>query len=144
MQDLINITGTSRDERRAQIMALQDFFVSVAEEHGTVETPVRHFFAPGLYAREISIPAGTALVGKIHRHAHLLTVSHGTIQIVDEDGDRILQAPCTLLSTPGIKRVGRALTDVVFTTYHATTETDIEKLDALITAPDYAALEIQP
>ena len=37
-------------------------------EHEQVEMPVTHHFSKDLYARELFIPAGTLLVGKIHKH----------------------------------------------------------------------------
>ena len=32
--------------------------------------PLRHFFADGVYVREIFIPKGMLIVGKIHKHSH--------------------------------------------------------------------------
>ncbi|MGL4274890.1 MAG: hypothetical protein ACRCTO_21575, partial [Pseudomonas paracarnis] len=40
---------------------------SVMLSQEQVDCPVRHHFAPGIYAREINIPKGTVLIGAVHR-----------------------------------------------------------------------------
>jgi hypothetical protein len=92
--------------------------------------PVHHF-ADGLYAREITIPAGTILTGKVHSTEHLNIVSQGRIAVWTEDGMKIVASPCTLISRPGTKRVGFALEDTVWTTIHANPEnlTDLAALE---------------
>lgn len=106
-----------------------------------VELEPVHHFAHGLYARELAIPAGTLLTGKIHRTEHLNIISKGRIIVWTEDGMREVAAPCTLVSRPGTKRVGYALEDTVWTTIHATEERDLVKLEAELIAPSFAALE---
>jgi len=106
-----------------------------------VEIEPVHYFAHGLYAREITIKAGTLLTGKIHRTEHLNIVSKGRIIVWTEDGMREVAAPFTMVSRPGTKRVGYALEDTVWTTVHATTETDLARLEAELIAPTRAALE---
>lgn len=92
------------------------------------EVPVKHYFTDGMYAREMFIPANTVLTGAVHKTQHLCVISQGTISVLTNDGVKTLSAPCTFVSEPGIKRVGFAHTDVVWTTFHATRETDLDKL----------------
>jgi len=106
-----------------------------------VEIEPTHYFADGIYAREIVIPAGTLLTGKIHRTRHLNIVSKGKIAVVTEDGQKIIEAPCTFVAEAGTKRVGFALEDTVWTTIHASQETDLEKLETELIAPSFEALE---
>ena len=89
---------------------------------------IRHYFAPGLYAREATIEQGVTLVGAIHKTQHICVISQGTLSVTTEDGVKTLSAPCTFISPPGAKRAGFAHTDVVFTNFHPTNETDLEKL----------------
>ncbi len=100
-----------------------------------------HRFVPGLYAREITIPAGALVVGKIHRTEHINVLSKGDISVLTENGIERIQAPATIISKPGTKRVGYAHTEVVWTTFHATNETDLEKLEAELIAPSHDLLE---
>jgi hypothetical protein len=97
------------------------------------DCPVKHYFAPGMAAREMTIPAGVLITGAVHRHEHLCTISKGRIIVSTDDGMKELIAPCTLVSKAGAKRVGYAVEETVWTTYHATNETDIDKLIEEIT-----------
>ena len=92
------------------------------------ECPVRHFFAPGMFAREMTIPAGTVLTGAVHKTEHLNIISKGRIKVMTEEGMVEICAPHTMISKPGIKRAGYAIEETVWTTIHATEETDIDKL----------------
>lgn len=104
-------------------------------KHDQLELPPKHYFAPGVYAREITIPAGTALTGKIHKTAHLNILSQGDISVLTEEGMRRLQAPYAFVAPPGTKRAGYTHTDTVWTTVHGTQQTDLELLeDELIAA----------
>lgn len=105
-----------------------------------VDCPVRHYFVPGLYAREMTIPAGVVLTGAVHRHEHLCTISKGRIQVSIDDGMKEISAPCTLISKAGTKRVGYALEETVWTTYHVTNETDLDKIMIEITESTTAEL----
>lgn len=120
---------------REKIRHLQDEMLKATEHH--VECPVRHIFAPGLYAREMFIPKGTVIVGKIHKHAHVNTISKGKCSVMTEFGPREIEAPHTFVSDVGTKRVVVALEDVVWTTYHPSHETDLEKLEDEIIAKSY-------
>ena len=99
--------------------------------------PVRHYHSGGLYAREMSIPAGVAVVGGIHKHKHLAMLVKGDLSILSEDGVSRMQGPVMFESTPGIKRVAYAHTDVIFTTFHDTDETDPDKIWKMFIADSY-------
>lgn len=132
-EDAITAQIGSASPTRAQIL---DFERCLAELPNAVfELPTVHHFAPGIYARELKIPAGMALTGKCHRHAHLNLLVQGDITVwIDGDMKRI-QAPLTFVSQPGTKRVGFAHTDVVWITIHPTQETDLAKIEAEVIAP---------
>lgn len=98
-----------------------------------VDCPVRHYFAPGLYAREISIPKGTVITGAVHKVENLVVLSAGKLQLVTEDGPVEITAPHTMTCKPGAKNAAVALEDSVWTNFFATTETDIDKLVELLT-----------
>ena len=95
-----------------------------------VDCPVRHYFAPGLFAREMSIPAGTCVTGAVHRTENLVCVSMGRLQIVTEDGTREVVAGETLTCKAGMKNAVYTLEDSRWTNFFAnpTNETNIDKL----------------
>lgn len=102
----------------------------------------RHLFSPGIYAREMVLPAGTCATGKIHRHAHIIMVSAGRISLLTEHGIQVVEAPYTAVSQPGIKRVAFAHTDAVVTCIHANPDdcTDLTTLEARHIAPTFEEL----
>lgn len=107
-----------------------------------VEMPPVHTFAQGIYAREITIPKGTLLTGKIHKTEHINIVSKGDISVLTEDGIKRIKAPFIMVARPGTKRVGFAHEDTVWTTIHATNETDLEKLETELIAKTHDEVEL--
>ena len=91
--------------------------------------PVSHCFAPGAYARTMLIPAGTLIVGKIHRHEHLNIISYGDVSVATYEGPERLFGFNIFKSAPNVKRAVYANEDTMWTTIHPTNETDLEKIE---------------
>lgn len=102
--------------------------------------PIRNIFAPGIYAREMTIPAGTVLTGAVHKTEHINIVSKGRITVYTDEGMRELAAPHIMVSQPGTKRVGYAHEETVWTTIHRTDTTDLRELVEELTTSRYAEL----
>jgi hypothetical protein len=101
-----------------------------------VELPVTHRFTKGMYIREIQIPAGTMLTSMTHKTEHPFVISEGAIKVTsDNEGSVIYEAPHTGITKPNTRRALHALTDVVWTTFHVTDETDVEKICEQILEP---------
>ena len=141
--NLRNIAEMPREEIRAAIVRMQGSIVESGETTDLEYFPVRHVFAPGCYAREMTIPEGQVIFGKIHRHAHVNVISLGRVMVLSEFGLECREAPCTFTSQPGIKRVVYALESTVWTTLHVTDETDLAKIEEEIIVPDYSMIEVQ-
>lgn len=108
------------------------------------DCPLKHTFAPGMYAREIFLPAETFIVGKIHKHAHLNIVSRGRVTVVTEFGRKEIDAtaaPVTFTSDAGTKRALYVHEDSVWTTIHLTNSTDLAEIERDIIAPDFVELD---
>lgn len=115
--------------------ALNDLEVALAQLP-PVELPVTHQFTPGIYVRQIEIPAGTMLTSMTHLTEHPFVLSQGMIKVTsDNEGSVTYQAPYTGITKPGTRRALHAITDVIWTTFHATEETDVEKICEQILAP---------
>lgn len=123
----------SRLAARGKILALQDEVGKLPQ----VEIVTTHRFSKGLYAREVLIPKGTIVVGKIHKYESLNILSQGDITILTEFGAKRIRAPYAVVSPPLTKRVGYAHEDTVWTTVHATDETDLEKLEDELICPTF-------
>lgn len=109
---------------RASVLAMEQEICKLPQ----TEPVLRHYFADGLYAREATIPANTIFTGATHKTTHLCVLSKGTIAVMTDDGIKMISAPYTIVSQAGMKRVGLTMTEVVWTNFHATTETDLDKL----------------
>jgi len=100
-----------------------------------------HYFAQGLYAREITIPKGTVLTGKIHLFEHINIISKGDISVLTETGVKRIKAPATIISQPGIKRVGYAHSETVWTTIHACDVKDGDEAEKLLVVDTFEEFE---
>lgn len=108
-----------------------------------IDCPLKHYFAPGVYLREIFMQSGLVVIGKIHKTEHLNIIERGICSIFYEDGSsELLQAPITFVSKPGVQKVLYIHEDTVWKTVHVTDETDLVKLEViLIDPPPVVALE---
>lgn len=113
---------------REQICALQD---AMAPHRCQQPEPI-HMFAPGMYLRELTVPAGMLIVGKIHRHAHFLMVLSGRAEIVSEFGRMSVSAGHVSVSPAGVKRAVLAIDDTRFVTIHVNkgNSTDLSEIEA--------------
>lgn len=98
-----------------------------------VDCPIRNYFAPGIYAREISIPQGTVVVGATHKTDNIVIVSMGRLRIITEAGPIEVKAGDTFTCKAGMKNAVVALENSRWTNFFATTETDPDKLIELLT-----------
>lgn len=128
---------------RSYITGLQAQILASPDSLQADSCPVKHVFAPGMYAREMSIPKGMLLIGKIHRGSHINVVSRGSIRVLTEQGTKVINAPCSFVSEGGTKRVGVALEDTVWTTFHVTNSTDLNEIEREIIAEDFSEIELQ-
>jgi len=103
--------------------------------------PLKHSFTDGIYVREIFVPAGMVLVGKIHKHEHPNFLLSGEADMVTEDGGRVrVKGPCAMISPSGTKRALVSVTDLVWITVHhnPTNTQDLKELEEIIIADSYA------
>ena len=111
---------------REQVNALE----TEMRRYEQLDLPVKRYFSQGVYARELFIPKGTLLTGKIHKYQQLNIMSQGDLSVLTEDGVVRVQAPFTIVSPPGTKRIAYAHEDTVWTTIHGTDETDVDLIEA--------------
>lgn len=129
---------------------IQGFEAALAEQPDAVfgdneMMPLTHKFCDGMYVREIFIPAGTLLTGKIHKHEHPNFLLMGTASMITEDGGLIMMsAPQSLISPAGCKRAIYALTDLRWVTVHLNPNAhhNISDLEEEIIAKNYDSLPV--
>jgi len=126
---------------RDTLQRLQEAMENHPNRLAVTDFPVKHHFTDGLYTREALLPAGTTVVGKIHRHNHMLMLLKGKAYLASTEGLEFIQAPFVGESKAGIRRAVHALTDCIFVTTHVTSETDLTKIEEYVIAPNYKSLE---
>jgi len=102
-----------------------------------LDAPLKHHFSKGVYAREIFMPKGMLIVGKIHRTKHLNIVSQGKCIVVTPTRRMEIEAPYTFESSEGEQKVVYMLSDVIWTTIHLTNSTDLEVIEEECIAKEY-------
>lgn len=105
-----------------------------------IDIPVKHYFAKGLYAREIFAKAGTLMTGKIHKHEHLNILLKGEVHLISEDADLVVSAPATFTASAGVKKVGYFMKDSIFMNVTATDVTDSDLLLKELCVDNYSDL----
>lgn len=122
-----------KTELRDAIFNLEDYLKTLPQ----VDITWVHRFTPGLYAREMQVPAGVMMTGAIHKTQHISIFLEGKMIIPDENGgSQEITAPMVEIAQPGIKRVGYAVEDVRWITLHPTEETDVALIEDMIVTND--------
>lgn len=135
-EEVIRVPG--REGMRAHIAELEGRMLAMPE-HQIVIEPV-HCFAQGLYAREVTLPAGCTATGHIHGQEHICIISKGRVLVVTDEGAREFAAPATMIVPAGRKNCVHALEETVWTTIHATEARTPEEAEAMLILPDYPEL----
>lgn len=119
-------------------------FADLIAEVGTlapVDMPLRHHFAPGIYARELTLPEGAVVVSKINKYPLLMMISKGQVSLLAGGDLNVISAPATVTLQPGVQRAMYANEEAVMTVLHPTRSTDlvdIERIFIAQTEADYA------
>lgn len=131
------ITAIEDAPSRANLLQAEAYMLTLPQ----VNCPLRHHFAPGVYAREMSASAGTLIVGKIHKQTHLIFFLKGSGYIATENGREYFSAPHTSTTPAGTKRAIFAETDIIWTAIHPTDKTDLAEIEAEVIATSYDELD---
>lgn len=106
-----------------------------------VECPVEHFFADGLYARKILMPADTVVTSKYHKTNHFAVILRGEVDVWEPGGPKVRHvAPAFFMTKAGTKRVLHTSTETEWVTFHATEHKDVAKIEADIIDPEMSML----
>ena len=103
-----------------------------------VDEITTHHFCDGLYGRQVTLPAGTIAVGKIHAQRNFFFVLAGELILATPGGPVTIQAPYMSVTEPGTKRAVYAVTDCICMNVHANPddERDLAKLEARYITPE--------
>ena len=119
--------------------ALETFEAEVLKHPQLALHLVQHFCS-GVYARELHIPAGAVLTGKIHRYPCINLVLAGELEVFTEEGLKVVKAPAVFKSPAGVKRAARVFSDTIWVTVHANpdnVERDSDAMADRLTVPSF-------
>lgn len=123
----------------ADVQRLEAAFLDLPQ----ADCPITHRFAPGIYIREVRMPAGSYIIGHHHRTDHLNIMLTGHLTILNEDGTKTeLHAPQTFIAPAG-RKIAYIHEDVIWQNVFATEESDVETLEAMFLDKSEAWLEAQ-
>ena len=91
----------------------------------------------------MTVEKGEIIMGAIHKHLHVWFLLSGHITVLTENSLEEYKAPCTVLSTPGVKRIIYGNEESIFTNVHknpSNTE-DLDRLEKEIVALNYKEYE---
>lgn len=118
---------------RAKVVALEEEVKKLPQ----VEMPPTHYFAQGVCAREITIPKGVVLVGRVHHQSQINFIMRGDISVTTPEGVKRVQGPHVIVSPAGTKRVGYAHEETVWITVLGTNETDPKVIEDTLTSATF-------
>ncbi len=128
MNDVVHVTS-GEDIRRLQ--------AEMVKMPQCVEHVTRHYFADGMYCRELWRPAGCLIVGKVHRKEHFYIVARGEVTVTwDGRAPERVVGPKVFVSPVGTKRAVLAHTDATCITVHRCSERDLEKIERELVEDD--------
>ena len=109
-----------------------------------VEIPVKSFSLNGMYAREILIPKGTLLTGRVHLFDYVDIMLSGDITVATAEGAKRFTGDNVFQGVAGRKRAGYAHEDTRWITVHNTEITDDDDFYHVLTTQtvsDYEAIK---
>jgi hypothetical protein len=96
-----------------------------------------HQFGKGLCVRTLVMPKGMLMLTKIHRFRHPYFIMSGKVSVYVNGEVTHIEAPFQGMTEPATQRVIYAHEETTWITVHATEETDIEKIEEEIIAPNF-------
>jgi quercetin dioxygenase-like cupin family protein len=154
MINAVTDNNPSKVRFRENIINVQEGLLKMIAEGVVKDTlpdcKLTHYYSPvdenygcGTYARQMFIPKGTLIIGKIHRHQHLNFIMQGKVSVSTEFGPKYFEAPCIFVSEVGLKRAVVAEEDTLWVTVHITKhlgEENLAKMEEEVIAPSYKEL----
>jgi hypothetical protein len=125
IRDIIQIPSRelSETEYREWITGLEDALTQSPESVDR-HTAISHDYkldealTPGIYVRELTMPAGQLVVSRIHMETHPFCILEGEVTVYDGKGVQHIKAPYKGVTIAGTKRVLYVHRDTRWITFH--------------------------
>lgn len=129
----MTVRPVSRRFSREEIEAFAGQFAHLPP----IEAPLTHFFQPGVYVRQVVMPAGSFIIGKCHKTEHLNVIQNGKLKVIVGDFLYDINGPCVLSSGEGINKILLIEEETSWITIHQNPSNlrDIEELEGMLVFP---------
>jgi len=137
----MNLVANNAQELNLLLSQKVDSLLAQVQIMPQVECPEENFFGPNVYIKQVTMPAGSVIIGKSHKIEHICNMISGRMILVDSNGDKKeLVAPMTFVAPKG-RKVAYIVETVVFQNIFSTNETDLDKLENMIVDNSDSLLE---
>lgn len=97
-----------------------------------IDPCVVHHFAAGVYAKQMTLPAGHFAVKHTHNYDHLSILAQGEVVVIVDEEVTYYEAPACISIKAGQEHRIEAIEDAVWFCIHASDETDSDKIDEVL------------
>ena len=94
-----------------------------------VEWPLDHIICNKTYVRQITLPKGALLTGRVHNYDHTSIISTGDVSVLTNEGITRITGPATWVSKAGTKRLIYVHEETIWSTIHSTEHTEIADIE---------------
>ena len=137
----MNLVAHNAQELNLLLSQKVDSLLAQVQVMPQVECPEENFFGPNVYIKQVTMPAGSVIIGKSHKIEHICNMISGRMILVDSNGDKKeLVAPMSFVAPKG-RKVAYIVETVVFQNIFSTNETDLDKLENMIVDNSDSLLE---
>ena len=110
--------------------SIDELALFITDELPVIELELKHTFADGVYMREMFVPAGVLMVGKVHLTADPFVLMSGSMNVFTAEGGMVtISAPLVGITATGVTKVGYVLEDSHWINYHALSAVERKALD---------------
>ena len=135
-------------QTRSKIMELQESLMDFVDGENIVKGdtevfPLKHTFTDGIYIRQMSMKKDSAVIGKIHKNAHIWFLLSGNLSVASETNSENYLAPCYVEAPAGSKRVIYAHEDSIWVNVYPNPSNtkDLKELENMIIVKNYEEFE---
>jgi quercetin dioxygenase-like cupin family protein len=98
-----------------------------------VDLGIVHHFSSGVYAKQMTLPAGTTALSHSHEHDHMSLLAQGEVLVKTDNSEaERFVAPSVVTIKAGVNHAIYAVVDSSWFCIHATNDTDPEHIDEVL------------
>lgn len=121
---MFELIKTDKDQDAVELALLE------ASDGGDCGITIEETIHAGIYCREMNVPKGIVISGATHKKDGYAVLSKGEMTISDHGETTHIIAPCTVRVMAGSRKLGYAIEDSTFLTFHHVECTDIKDAEA--------------